>query len=249
MYAVAFAPGKLPDLLLLIAALEVEGAHIGARRRLALAEYHHVEPIGNLFPNRLVRVQGIARLIHVSKLYRLADPDFAGIWLILPGDHPEQRRLTCAVRADDADDGARRQLEAQVLDKEVIAEALPQITGFHNQIAQAWARGNGDAAGFGSLFLGAADQLFIGLNARLGLCLPRLGRLPDPVQLLVYRPLACLLLACFLLKALAFLLQPAGIVALVGNAPATIQLQYPSGHIVQEVAIVSDRHYGSGVLL
>jgi hypothetical protein len=46
------------------------------------------------------------------------------IGLFLAGDHPEQRRLAGAVRADDADNAARRQLERQVVDQQPVAIAL-----------------------------------------------------------------------------------------------------------------------------
>jgi hypothetical protein len=48
--------------------------------------------------------------------------DRAGIGLLLAGDHPEQRRLAGAVRADDADNAARRQLERQVVDQQPVAK-------------------------------------------------------------------------------------------------------------------------------
>jgi hypothetical protein len=47
----------------------------------------------------------------------------AAVGLLLAGDHAEQRRLAGAVRADDADDAARRQLEAEVVDQQPVAEA------------------------------------------------------------------------------------------------------------------------------
>jgi hypothetical protein len=55
--------------------------------------------------------------------------DRAGVGLLLAGDHAEQRGLAGAVRADDADDAAGRQLERQVLDQQPVAEALVQALG------------------------------------------------------------------------------------------------------------------------
>ena len=49
-------------------------------------------------------------------------------------------------------------------------------------------------------------------------------------------------LLLFLRQALLLLLQPAGVVALVRHALAAIELEDPLGHVVQEVAIVRDRH-------
>ena len=56
------------------------------------------------------------------------------------------------------------------------------------------------------------------------------------------------LLALLLGQALLLLLQPAGVVALVRDAAAAIELEDPAGHVVQEVAIVGDRHDGALVV-
>jgi hypothetical protein len=57
------------------------------------------------------------------------------------GDHLEQRRLAGAVRADDADDAARRQLEGQVFDQQLVAEGLVQVRPRSRLVAEARARG------------------------------------------------------------------------------------------------------------
>ena len=113
MDAVALAARQHADLLLLVGALEVEGAAIGARIDLALAEIEDVVAAGDFLPHGLLVVQRVARLVDIAELHRLADLDRAGVGLVLTGDHAEQRRLAGAVRADDADDAAGRQLEAR----------------------------------------------------------------------------------------------------------------------------------------
>ena len=45
------------------------------------------------------------------------------------------------------------------------------------------------------------------------------------------------------------LLQPRGVVALPGDAGATVELEDPAGHVVEEVAVVGDRHHGARVVL
>src|SRR3546814_10644269 len=52
VHAVALAARELADLLLLVAAPEVEGADIGARLSLVLAELNDVEPAGDFLPPR-----------------------------------------------------------------------------------------------------------------------------------------------------------------------------------------------------
>jgi hypothetical protein len=75
----------------------------------------------------LFRIERIAALVDIGEMHRLADGDRAGIGLLLPGDHAEQRRLAGAVRADDADDAAGRQLERQIVDQQPVAIALGQM--------------------------------------------------------------------------------------------------------------------------
>ena len=72
----------------------------------------------------LSAVEAVARLVDVGDLDGRADLDFAGIRLFLAGDHAEQRRFAGAVRADDADDGAGRHVEAEVVDQQAVAEGL-----------------------------------------------------------------------------------------------------------------------------
>jgi hypothetical protein len=52
-------------------------------------------------------------------MHGVTDADRTGIRLFLTGDHLEQRRLAGAVRTDDADDAARRQLDREILDQQV----------------------------------------------------------------------------------------------------------------------------------
>ena len=54
---------------------------------------------------------------------------------------------------------------------------------------------------------------------------------------------------CSLLEALLLLLQPAGVVALVGVARAAVELEDPPGDVVEEVAVVGDGHDGARVLV
>ncbi len=83
MDAVALAARKLADVLLLVLALEVEGADIGARGDLVLAELEDVEPVRDLLPDILVRVEMVAALVDIAELHGRADVDAAGIGLLL----------------------------------------------------------------------------------------------------------------------------------------------------------------------
>ena len=107
-------PDSVPTFRCCVAALEVEPRHVGARRDLALAQLDLVVAAGDLLAHGLVRVERLAALVDVADLHRLADPQRARVRLLLSGDHPEQRRLAGAVRADHADDAAARQREVEV---------------------------------------------------------------------------------------------------------------------------------------
>ena len=210
MHAVALAARKLADLLLLIRALEIEPAAIGAARHFALAERDHVVAAGNLLPDRLFRVERVARLVDITQLHRLADADRAAIGLFLADDHAEQRGFAGAVRPDDADDAARRQAEAEIVDQQLVAEAFRQSLGLDDDAAETRAGRNGDLRLAGLLAAGGLiGQLLVGFDARLGFGLPRLGAGPDPFQLARQGALAGLVLAALLFDALGLLLQPA----------------------------------------
>uniref|UniRef100_A0A0N4ZXP3 LigA n=1 Tax=Parastrongyloides trichosuri TaxID=131310 RepID=A0A0N4ZXP3_PARTI len=109
--AVTLAARQLADLLLLVAALEVERTHIGARVDLALADREDVGAAGDGLPDGVVRLQVVARLIDVGQLDRFADLDRAAVGRFLTGDHLEQGRFTGTVRTNNTNDTARRQLE------------------------------------------------------------------------------------------------------------------------------------------
>src|SRR5947209_12188400 len=89
---------------------------------------------------RLVGIEGVAALVDVGRAHRLAHPEDAAVGLLLAADHPEQRRLAGAVRPDDPDDPAARQLEREVVDQDAIAVPLPQVVGLDQRIAPARAR-------------------------------------------------------------------------------------------------------------
>ena len=92
------------------------------------------------------------------------------------------------------------------------------------------------------------DQLVIGLEARLGFGLPRLGRGGDPFLLALDHLLARRILALFLGKALGLLAEIGRVIALIGNAPAAIELENPARHIVEEVAVMGDDQDGARIV-
>ena len=96
--------------------------------------------------------------------------------------------------------------------------------------------------------VGLLDQILIGLDAglRLGLARLRAGR--DPLALAPDRLLAGVVLAAFLDQALGLGVEILGVVALVGNAAAAVELEDPAGDVVEEVAIVGDDQHRARIV-
>ena len=65
----------------------------------------------------------------------------------------------------------------------------------------------------------------------------------DPLALAADGALAGVVLAALLLQPLGLGFEIFGVVALVGNAAAAVELEDPAGDIVEEVAIVGDDHH------
>src|SRR5512135_441388 len=72
--AVAFTPGEIPDSLLLIRSLEIEGSRVRACGHFALAESHHIQAIADFLPDLPLSIQGVTALVNVGDLDCLAEP-------------------------------------------------------------------------------------------------------------------------------------------------------------------------------
>ena len=90
-------------------------------------------------------------LIDVADLHRLAQAERAGIRLLLPDHHPEQRRLAGAVRPDDPDDAARRQREVHIVHQQHVAVALAELARFDDHVAEPRTGGDVDLRAVGLL--------------------------------------------------------------------------------------------------
>ena len=117
MQAAALTAGQRTDHLLLVLALEVEAADVGARLNFDAVDVEDVQPAGHFLEHRVVAFQRATALIHVGKIDRRADVDRAAVGFFLSGDHLEQGGLTCAVGTDDADDGTRWHDEREIVDQ------------------------------------------------------------------------------------------------------------------------------------
>src|SRR3546814_20049805 len=87
------AARELADLLLPVAAPEVEGDDIGARLSLVLAELNDVEPAGVFFPHRLVSGECVEAMVDVDEFHGVADAQAAAVGILRAGVHAEQSGL------------------------------------------------------------------------------------------------------------------------------------------------------------
>ncbi len=122
---------------------------------------------------------------------------------------------------------------------------------FHDLVAEARPGRDGelDLVGtpLGRLCFG--NQLVVGGDARLALALAGSGRHPDPLELTLERGLARPVGLVLVGQARLLLFEPRGVVALPGDAGAPVELEDPPGDVVEEIAVVRDRHDGARVLL
>ena len=122
------------------------------------------------------------------------------------------------------------------------------MLGLDDHIAEARPGRNGDLRLAVGIAAGLRHQLVIGLDARLGFRLARLGARPDPVELAGKRPLLGRVLLAFDLEPLVLLLEPGRIAAVIRNAGPAIELERPFGDVVEEVAIMGDHDHGAGIV-
>ena len=170
------------------------------------------------------------------------------VGLVLAGDHLEQRGLAGAVGADHADDAARRQVEGEIVDQQPVAEALGDLLGRDDVVAEPRPGRDDDLRLVERRLLLLGHHLLVGRDARLALGAPRLGALAHPFELALHGAAAGVGGLLFELEPLVLLLQPGRVVALPRDAGAAVELEDPARHVVEEVAIVGHRHDGAGEL-
>ena len=137
-------PESLPTFFCWSEPLKLNAGRVLAAVHPLVADLHLVLAVRDLLPDGLLAVERVAALVDVRELDGVADAQRAGVGLLLAGDHAEQRRLAGAVGADHADDAAARQREREVLDQQLVAEALAQPLGLDDEVAEPRARGNVD---------------------------------------------------------------------------------------------------------
>jgi hypothetical protein len=97
-----------------------------------------------------------------------------------------------------------------------------------------------DLGGLRAAVGGFLQQFLVALIARLGFCLPGARARRNPFALAIERAPVGLVLAALLHEPFLLLLEPGGVIALVGNAAPAVELEDPAGHMIEEVAIMGD---------
>mmetsp|Transcript_38442 Transcript_38442/g.114038 ORF Transcript_38442/g.114038 Transcript_38442/m.114038 type:complete len:284 (+) Transcript_38442:546-1397(+) len=143
--AVALAARQVADGLALVVALKVVPRAVGAGRHLATVEVDFVTTVSNLFKERLVGIQCFTRLVDIHRHHCVAQAQLAAVRRHLAHDHAEEGGLSSAVATNDANDGAGRHAEANVIEQHAVIERLGQPRGLNYNVAQAGADRDGDA--------------------------------------------------------------------------------------------------------
>src|SRR5262245_33556768 len=167
MQSVALAAGQVADALLLIRSTEVEAPDVRARRNLVLADADDVLAVRHLLPDVLRVVEFVSALIDVGDLDRVADIERAAIGFLAACDHPEERRLTGAVRTGDADDRAARNGAREIVDEESVAVRFADALHVEDLLAEAGSRRNVEFRGLVALLHFLRHQFLEASETRL----------------------------------------------------------------------------------
>ena len=238
MEPVALTAREHAALLLLVGTREVEAGHVGAGVDLAVAQRDEVAVLRDDLVDRLLGVNRLVLLVYVGQLDRRPDAEGSRRGLLEPHNHPEEGRLARTVGADDADDAGGRQREVQMLVEHAVAESLRDIVRLDDHVAQTRTVGDEDFELLLLLLGILVEHLVVGRQSGLRLGVAAGGRHAHPLQLAFERLAALRLLLLLHLQTLGLLLKPARVVALPGDALAAVELQNPTGHVVQEVTVV-----------
>ena len=143
----------------------------------------------------------------------------------------------------------RRPAEGQILEEDRVAVRFAQPARLDHDVAEPGTWRNVDFDALDLLRGIFGEQGLVRVQTRLAFGLTRPRRHANPFELSLQRSLTLALRLFLLCEARLFLLEPAGVVAFVGNAGSTIELENPAGHVVKEVAIVRHSDDGSRIVL
>src|SRR5712692_6456059 len=187
--AVSLAAGEVADPFLLVGAAKVERRGVRARVARPGADLDALLAAGDLLPDRLRRIQGVASLRHVRELDRVADAQRPAVRRLLVREQPKQRRLPGSVRSDDPDDPAAREGEGEVVEEEAVAVSLAQALGLHDELAEPRSGRDRNLELALALVGILSEKPLVRFDARLAFRLPGAWRRANPLELPRQRPL------------------------------------------------------------
>ena len=128
MQTISLTAGKHSAELFLVGAGEVESAHPRTGVHILITEPYPLGVVGYRFEHSLVRVYALMLLIHIGYLHRVAHVYGAGVRSVKSHNEPEERSLTCTVRAYHTHDACRWEHEIEVLEKEILSLQMKQFS-------------------------------------------------------------------------------------------------------------------------
>ena len=123
------------------------------------------------------------------------------------------------------------------------------MLGTDHDVAQPRSGGDVDLDGADPVRLILRKELLVRGEPRLRLRVARGRAHPHPLELALERAAPRGVLLLLDAEAGLLLLEPGGVVALEGDAPAAVELEDPAGDVVEEVPVVGHRDDGALVRL
>ncbi len=188
-------------------------------------------------------------LVDIGQLHGLAHLEGALVGLVEPHDEAEQGGLAHAIGTYHAYDASRGQAEVEVAVKHLVAKFLGDVVSLDHLVAQSRAVGDEDFKFLLFLLLVLIQELVVGVEAGLALGLAGLGGHAHPLELTLERLASLAGGFLFLSHALRLLVEPRRVVALPGDALATVELKNPASHVVEEVAVVGHGNHSALILV
>ena len=207
--------------------------------------------LAHCLEHRLVGIELLALLIVVRDLDRRPAAHFAGVGRRFAKQHPQQRRLAGAVRADEADAIAAHDACGEGLNPELGAwKRFRDTIDFEHQFARRIRRLRLQAhaarllAPLGAFRTHRHQRADTSLVARA----PRLDALSQPGFLFGELLVEALLRRRLDGQRLVLPSQIRGVVARPRGERSAIDLDDPCGEALQKRAVVRDEHHGAGVI-
>ena len=188
-------------------------------------------------------------LIYITNFYCFTNFKSALVGFFHSHHHTEKCGFSCAVRSDNTYNSVWRKHEIQIFEQKFFAESFRHTNGFNHFVSKSWPVGNKKFKFFLFFFLVFVHQSVVSFQTCFPFCVTRFGSHSNPLQLSLKCLTALAGLLFFHSHTRGFLLEPRRVISFPGNSFTAIKFQNPTSHIVEEVAVVGNGDYSSGILL